>query len=159
MRWLADYSAGMVERFGCYLVTRDEVIEFAGRYDPQPFHLSDEAAAETHFSGLVASGWHTCAMTMRMYVDHMKAVGHAGLGGAAVDEMRWPMPVRPGDTLRVEREVLEVRQSRSRPEMGVVRARMTTYNQDDIAVLSFLVTDFVAVGPDQDPQCSLPDRV
>jgi acyl dehydratase len=159
MRYLADYAAGMVERFGSYPVTREEVIEFAGRYDPQAFHLSDDAAAKTYFGGLAASGWHTCAMTMRMYVDHMKAVDHAGLGGSAVDELRWPVPVHPGDTLRAEREILEVRQSRSRPEMGVVRARMTTFNQHDVVVLSFNVIDFVAVGPVQAPQRSRPDRV
>lgn len=137
MLYLDDIAPGMKRSFGGYQVTREEVLEFAGKYDPQPFHLSDEAAAATHFGRLAASGWHTCAMTMAMFVAHMKEHPQASLGAAGVDELRWLKPVYPGDVLRCESEVLEVRPSQSRPEMGSVRNRMTTFNQHDEPVLSF----------------------
>lgn len=106
---------------------------FAAEFDPQPFHLDDEAARATLFRGLAASGWHTAAMTMRLLVDSdFQPAG--GIVGAGFDELRWPLPVRPGDTLRVECEVLEVRPSKSRPEQGLVKLRTTTLNQHDQAV-------------------------
>lgn len=137
MLYLDDIEVGMTRSFGRYEVTREEVLEFAGKYDPQPFHLSDEAAAQTHFGRLAASGWHTCAMTMSMFVAEMEVHPQASLGAAGVDELRWLKPVYPGDVLRCESEVLEVRPSQSRPEMGSVRNRMTTFNQKDEPVLSF----------------------
>jgi acyl dehydratase len=137
MLYLDDIHVGMTRSFGRYEVTRDEVLEFARRYDPQPFHLSDEAAAETHFGRLAASGWHTCAMTMAMFVEHMQGHPQASLGAAGVDELRWLKPVYPGDVLRCESEVLDVRPSQSRPEMGSVRNRMTTFNQHGEPVLRF----------------------
>ena len=109
-------------RFGHYEVTRDEVIEFARKYDPQPFHLSDEAAAETHFGRLSASGWHTCAMTMAMMVENMKRHRQAGLGSPGIDELRWLKPVYPGDTLRCESEMLEKRPSAAAPRWASSRA-------------------------------------
>lgn len=138
MRYLEDIMVGERASFGRYEVTREEVLEFARRYDPQPFHLDDAAAAETHFGRIAASGWHSCAMTMAMLVEHMKEDERASLGAAGIDELRWLRPVHPGDVLRCETEVLEVTPSRSRPEMGSIRTRMTTFNQNDQPVLSFI---------------------
>ncbi|MBO9621306.1 MAG: MaoC family dehydratase [Sphingomonas sp.] len=152
MRYLDDVSVGERASFGSYQVTREEVLAFAGRYDPQPFHLSDEAAAATHFGRLAASGWHTCAMTMAMFVEHMKAHPQASLGAAGVDELRWLKPVYPGDTLRCETEVLEVTPSRSRPDMGSVRTRMTTFNQKDEPVLSFVARGLMQRRPAAAPE-------
>lgn len=118
------------QRFGSGRLTLDEaaIKRFAADYDPQPFHLDDEAAQETLFRGLAASGWHTAAMTMRLIVEsEFKPAG--GIVGAGLDELQWPRPVRPGDVLCVETEVLEVRASRSRPEQGMVKVRVTTRNQ------------------------------
>lgn len=106
---------------------------FAREFDPQPFHLDNEAARESLFGSLAASGWHTAAMTMRLLVDcELKLAG--GIIGAGFDELRWPLPVRPGDELRVELEILEVRPSKSRPSQGLVKLRTTTLNQNDQAV-------------------------
>lgn len=138
MLYLEDISVGMKRSFGRYEVTREEVLEFARKYDPQPFHLSDEAAAMTHFGRLAASGWHTCAMTMAMMVAEMAVRPQASLGAAGVDELRWLKPVHPGDVLRCETEILEVRPSRSRPDMGSLRSLTTTFNQHDQPVLRFI---------------------
>lgn len=137
MLYLDDIAVGTKRSFGRYEVTRDEVLDFARKYDPQPFHLSDAAAAETHFGRLAASGWHTCAMSMAMFVEEMKAHPQASLGAAGVDELRWLKPVYPGDVLRCESEVLEVKPSQSRPEMGSLKNQMTTFNQHDEPVLRF----------------------
>jgi acyl dehydratase len=131
-----DIEVGKKTSFGHYEVTLDEVLEFAGKYDPQAFHLSDEAAAQTHFGRISASGWHTCSMTMRMLVDNMKAHPQAGLGSPGVDEIRWLKPVYPGDTLRVESEILSKRQSQSKPEMGSFQGRNTVYNQHGEVVMT-----------------------
>jgi acyl dehydratase len=136
MRYLEDYEPGQKSSFGRYEVTREEVIAFASRYDPQPFHLDDEAAAQTYFGRLSASGWHTCAMTMRMLVDNIQKEKSAGLGSPGLDELRWLKPVYPGDTLRVEVEVLEVRPSQSRPDMGSTRNQVTVFNQHDERVMT-----------------------
>ncbi|GAA6118397.1 MaoC family dehydratase [Acidovorax sp. FG27] len=107
----------------------DRIRTFAAEFDPQPFHLDEAAAAASIFRGLAASGWHTAAVTMRLLVDsEFKPAG--GIVGAGFDELRWPRPLRPGDELRVESEVLEVRPSKSRPEQGLVKLRTTTLNQD-----------------------------
>jgi acyl dehydratase len=147
MQYFEDIAIGQTQRFGGYHVTRDEVIAFAEKYDPQPFHLSDEAAAATHFGRLSASGWHTCAMVMRMIVDNLAQNRQAGLGSPGVDELRWLKPVYPGDTLRCESEVIEKRQSQSRPEMGIFKSRMTVFNQDDVAVMSMVSNGLVATRP------------
>ena len=107
--------------------------EFAGTYDPQPFHLDEAAAAHSFFGGLAASGWHTAALTMRLLVKALPIQG--GVIGAGFDEFRWPRPTRPGDLLRIEVEVLELKFSQSKPHQGFLRNRVTTYNQDDQAVL------------------------
>lgn len=148
MQYFEDIEVGKKTSFGSYAVTRDEVIAFASKYDPQPFHLDDEAAANTHFGRLSASGWHTCAMVMSMVVANMKSgEGHAGLGSPGVDELRWLRPVYPGDTLRCETEVIEKTPSRSRPEMGSFRSRMTVFNQDETPVMSFTSIGLIATRP------------
>ncbi len=147
MQYFEDLEIGKVARFGRYEVTREEVIEFARRYDPQPFHLSDEAAAATHFGRLSASGWHTCAMTMAMLVANLKEHRQAGLGSPGMDELRWLVPVYPGDVLRVESEVLEKRVSQSRPEMGIFKSRVTVFNQDDVAVMSMISNGLIQTRP------------
>jgi acyl dehydratase len=143
MRYFEDIEVGSVHTFGSHEVTREEVIDFASKYDPQPFHLSDEAAAQTHFGRLSASGWHTCAMTMSMIVAEFAAEGHAGLGSPGIDELRFLKPVYPGDTLRCESEILEKTPSRSRPEMGSYRSRLKVFNQHDVQVLSFIAIDLI----------------
>ncbi|WP_294218568.1 MaoC family dehydratase [uncultured Sphingomonas sp.] len=144
MQYFEDLQVGAASSFGAYRVTREEVMEFAARYDPQPFHLSDEAAAATHFGRLSASGWHTCAMTMAMLVENLKAHRQAGLGSPGIDQLRWLKPVYPGDTLRCETEVLEKRRSESRPEMGIFKSRLTVFNQDDIAVMTMVSNGLIA---------------
>jgi acyl dehydratase len=136
LKYLEDMQVGQRAAFGSYEVTREEVIEFASKYDPQPFHLDDTAAAKTYFGRLSASGWHTCAMTMRMLVDSFTKEESAGLGSPGLDELRWLKPVYPGDTLRVETEVTEVRPSKSRPDMGSVKNRVTVFNQDNEPVMT-----------------------
>ena len=138
MLYYEDIEVGSKQAFGSYEVTLDEVRSFASAYDPQPFHLDEEAAAATHFGRISASGWHTCAMTMRMLVENMKLNAQAGLGSPGVDNLRWKHPVYPGDVLRVETEVLEKRRSQSRPEMGLFKSRSRTLNQDGVIVLEMV---------------------
>lgn len=145
MIYFEDITVGTKSAFGSYNVTREEVIEFAHKYDPQPFHLDDEAAAKTHFGRLAASGWHTTAMTMAMVVENILNTKQAGLGSPGIDELRWLKPVFPGDTLRCETEVLDKRQSNSRPEMGSYRSRMQVFNQNDQPVLSFISIGLISV--------------
>ena len=147
MQYFEDLVVGSRQSFGSYAVTREEVVDFASRYDPQPFHLSDEAAAQTHFGRLSASGWPSCAMTMAMLVENLKANRQAGLGSPGIDELRWLKPVYPGDTLRCETELLEKRQSASRPEMGIFKSRLTVFNQDDIAVMSMISNGLIETRP------------
>ena len=147
MQYLEDIKVGAKASFGRYDVTRDEVLDFARKYDPQAFHLDDEAAAKTHFGRISASGWHTCAMTMAMLVENLKKNRQAGLGSPGLDELRWLKPVYPGDTLRVESEIIEVRPSRSRPDMGSTRAKVTVFNQKDEPVMSLISIGLVATRP------------
>jgi acyl dehydratase len=143
MRYFEDMTVGETASFGRYEVTREEVLDFARRYDPQPFHLSDEAAAETHFGRLAASGWHSCAMTMAMLVEQMKTVPTASLGAGGIDELRWLRPVHPGDTLRCETELLDKRESATRPDIGFTRQRMTVFNQHDEPVMTFIANALI----------------
>ena len=147
MLYFEDIELGTKSAFGRYEVTRDEVIEFATKYDPQPFHLSDEEAAKTHFGRLAASGWHTAAMMMRMLVDNMSDIQQAGLGSPGIDELRWLKPVFPGDVLRIESEILDKRPSRSRADMGSFRSRSTIFNQDDVAVMTVVSIGLVRRTP------------
>lgn len=137
MPYLEDFTVGDTRAFGRYEVTRDEVLDFARRWDPQPFHLSDEGAAGTHFGTLSASGWHTAAMTMAMTVAEQGKTDGGSLGAAGIDQLRWLKPVRPGDVLRIETEVIEVRPSEKRPGMGSVRSRVTVLNDRDEPVMRF----------------------
>ncbi len=136
MLYFEDLVIGTISAFGRYEVTREEVLEFAQKYDPQAFHLSDEAAAQTHFGRVAASGWHTCAMMMRMLVDNMSAIQQAGLGSPGQNELRWLKPVYPGDTLRMQTEILEKTPSRSKRDMGSFLSRATVFNQHDEPVMT-----------------------
>jgi acyl dehydratase len=147
MLYLEDMKVGQKASFGNYRVTRAEVIDFASKYDPQPFHLDDDAAAKPHFGRLSASGWHTAAMTMSMLVENLKNAKQAGLGSPGLDELRWLKPVYPGDTLRVETELTDVRPSRSRPEMGSIHSLVTVFNQDDVPVMTMKSIGLVATRP------------
>lgn len=137
MIYFEDIEVGAETEFGSYQVTREEVLEFARKYDPQPFHLSDEAAARTHFGRLAASGWHTAAMTMAVIVKSLEKRPQAGLGSPGVDELRWLKPVYPGDRLHVRGKIVEKTPSRSKPGIGTFRTETTVTNQDDVPVMRF----------------------
>ncbi len=140
-RYLEDFAVGQTFGSGRLRIDEARIKSFAAEFDPQPFHLDEEAARQSIFRGLAASGWHTAALTMRLLVDsELEPAG--GLIGAGFDEFRWPRPVRPGDELRLESEVLEVRPSRSRPEQGLIKVRTTTLNQKDEPV-QILVANIV----------------
>ena len=126
-RYFEDLKAGDRFKSGTYKVTEEQIISFAREFDPQPFHLDPAVARQTMFKGLIASGWHTAAITMRLFVQTLNfAEGAIGLG---VDELRWPNAVRPGDVLQVETEIVDLRESRSKPSHGIVRIRNMTTNQ------------------------------
>jgi acyl dehydratase len=137
MRYLEDFEAGQKFGSGRLSVETARIKSFAIEFDPQPFHLDEDSARDSLFNGLAASGWHTAALTMRLLVEsELKPAG--GIIGAGFDEMRWPRPVRPGDELHVESEVLEVRPSKSRPNQGVIKVRTTTLNQNEQPVQMFV---------------------
>lgn len=144
MQYYEDLVVGTVSKYGRYEVTREEVIAFASKYDPQAFHLDDDAAAATHFGRLSASGWHTASMTMAMTVANMANNKQAGLGSPGIDELRWIKPVYPGDTLRCENTLLEKRRSKTRPEMGIIRGETRVYNQHDELVMTFKALGMIA---------------
>jgi len=127
-QYLEDYAAGQIYRSARMTIDKDQIIAFAGQFDPQPYHLDEEAAYKSVFGGLAASGWHTAALSMRLLVDSEFRPAH-GILGVGVDELRWLRPVRPGDSLYVETEVLEVRPSKSEADRGLIRVRTTTFNQ------------------------------
>lgn len=132
-RYLEDFAIGQTFRSGRLEIAKDRIKAFAAEFDPQLFHLDEEAARDTIFGGLAASGWHTAAVTMRLLVESdLRPAG--GIVGAGFDEFRWVRPVRPGDELHVESEILEVRPSKSRPDQGIIKVRTTTLNQNDEAV-------------------------
>ena len=132
-----DIETGAETLFGHYDVTHDEVLEFARKYDPQPFHLSDEEAAKTYFGRLSASGWHTCAMTMAVIARHVVATRQAGLGSPGIDELRWLKPVYPGDRLTVTGTVVDKAPSRSKPHIGTIRTETVVSNQHDEPVMRY----------------------
>ncbi len=141
VRFLEDFAVGQTFGSRTTPVHQERIKSFAAEFDPQPFHLNERAACGTFFGGLVASGWHTAAVTMRLLVDSdVKPVG--GIVGAGLDECRWPRPVRPGDELRVKSEVLEVRPSKLRPHQGLIKIRVTTLNQND-ELVQILVANLV----------------
>jgi len=126
-RYFEDLKAGDRFKSGTYKVTEEQIVSFAREFDPQPFHLDPAVARQTMFESLIASGWHTAAITMRLFVQTLNfAEGAIGLG---VDELRWPNAVRPGDVLQVETEIVDLRESRSKPSHGIVRIRNVTTNQ------------------------------
>jgi acyl dehydratase len=137
VRYLEDFEPGQKFASGVLSVEAERIKSFAAEFDPQPFHQDENAARNSFFKGLAASGWHTAAMTMRLLVDSELAPA-GGIIGAGFDEMRWPRPVRPGDELHVESEVLEVRPSKSRPDQGLIKVRTTTLNQNDEPVQVFV---------------------
>jgi len=147
MRYYEDMVVGTRTRSSrSYKVTREEVIEFASKYDPQPFHLDDEAAKATFFGRLSASGWHTGAMAMRMMVDTWRdGEPTAGLGSPGLDELRWVKPVYPGDELVVEVELIGKRRSKSRPDMGLTKSRQTVYNQHGDVVMTMIGNGLIRV--------------
>lgn len=137
MIYFEDLEVGEKTEFGSYEVTRAEILEFARKYDPQPFHLSDEEAAKTHFGKIAASGWHTAAMTMAVIARYVVGHEQAGLGSPGIDELRWKRPVYPGDTLHVRGQIVEKTPSRSKPDLGSFRTQTTVTNQDGITVMTF----------------------
>ena len=137
MIYWEDVEIGAETRFGSYAVTREEVLAFARKYDPQPFHLSDEAAAKTHFGRIAASGWHTTAMTMKVIVAYFSEHEQASLGSPGIDELRWLKPVYPGDTISVRGTIVDKTPSRSKPEIGTIRTRTIVTNQDDVEVMRY----------------------
>jgi acyl dehydratase len=130
-----DFEAGATLPMGERRVARDEVIAFAREFDPQPFHVDEAAAARSMYGGLIASGWHTVALVMRMMCDSYLNRA-ASLGSPGIDNLRWLKPVRPGDTIRAQRTVMETRASKSRPDMGLVRMRWEVVNQHDELVMT-----------------------
>jgi acyl dehydratase len=133
-RYLEDYVAGAVYEYGYVTVTEAEILDFAATFDPQPIHTDLGFAAAGPFGGLIASGWHTAGIMMRMFVDHW--LSHvASLASPGIDELRWPAPVRPGDSLRLRATIVEARRSRSKPDRGLVRTKAELINQSDQVVL------------------------
>ena len=149
-RYLEDFAVGQTFGSGRRRIEKRRIETFAAEFDPQPFHLDEQAARNTLFGGLAASGWHTAALSMRLLVEsELKPAG--GIIGAGFDELRWPRPVRPDDELRVESEVLEVRPSQSRPNEGLLKLRMTTLNQNGEAVQVAIGYLLVQRRPDGNP--------
>ena len=134
-RTFDDFEAGQVHELGSHTVTEEEILAFARQFDPQSFHVDPEAAKESVFGGLIASGWHTGAMWMRLYVDSLLG-GAASMGSPGIEELRWLAPVRPGDTLSGRLTVLETTPSERRPDRGTVRIRGEMVNQDGVTVMA-----------------------
>ena len=134
-RYLEDYEPGSVHEFGSVKVEQADIIEFAGRFDPQILHTSPQAAKDTIYGGLIASGWHTASLMMRMFVDHYLSSA-ASLGSPGVDELRWIRPVRPGDTLSLRVTVSETKRSRSKPDRGALFSFIEVINQKHDVVMS-----------------------
>jgi acyl dehydratase len=132
-----DFQVGAVHHLGAHTFTREEIVGFARRYDPQPFHLDEDAARDSIYGGLIASGWQTGSVCFRLAVDAL--IGEAAsLGSPGIDELRWLAPVRPGDTITARAEVLEARPSRSKPDRGIVRIRYDAHNQRGEHVFSMI---------------------
>jgi acyl dehydratase len=136
-RYLEDFEPGEVIEVGSHTFTKDEIVEFATRYDPQPFHVDEEAARKSHWGGLIASGWHTIGVLMRLTVETYIARA-ASLGSPGIDEIRFLRPVRPGDTIRGRTTILEVVPSRSKADRGHMLARTEGFNQQGELVISFV---------------------
>ncbi|HEY0877763.1 MAG TPA: MaoC family dehydratase [Zeimonas sp.] len=133
-RFFEDFRPGEVLEFGDYLVTEEEIVEFAKRYDPQPFHIDHKAAEESIYGGLIASGWLTGSIVMRLLVDHFISPA-SSMGSPGVDEIRWTKPVRPGDRLKLRVTVVDARRSQSKPDRGIVQVQQEAINQDGETVM------------------------
>jgi acyl dehydratase len=134
-RYFEDYPEGAVFEYGNIAVSEIEIVDFARRFDPQPMHIDAAAAARGPFGGLIASGWHTAGIMMRLFTEHFLSKV-ASLASPGIDELRWPHPVRPGDVLRIRVHILEVRPSRAQPDRGIVRTFVEVLNQDDAVVMT-----------------------
>ena len=150
LRYFEDYVLGISYECGSFSVDAASIIFFAKEFDPQSFHVDQVAAADGPFGGLIASGWHTAALTMRLLVENYLSP-EASLGGAGVDEIRWPHPVRPGDTLRVRATVVESRQSGSKPDRGIIKTLIETTNSDGRIVMRCTTINFLRVRPAASP--------
>ncbi|HEX7952647.1 MAG TPA: MaoC family dehydratase [Burkholderiales bacterium] len=135
MRYWEDFKVGEVEQIGAKRVEREEVIAFARQYDPQSFHVDEQAAKRSMYGGLIASGWHTCAMVMRMMCDAY-LLDSDSVGSPGIDNLKWLKPVRPGDTISARRTTLETRASKSKPDIGIVNNLWEVFNQDGEMVMS-----------------------
>ena len=146
-RYFEDFAVGQVFKpSGRVRVDKDDIIAFARKFDPQPFHLDEEAARRSIFGRLVASGWHTAGLVMRLLVENYLSAD-ASLGSAGADEIRWPYPVRPGDTLRVRATVIESRRSLSKPDRGIIKTLVEAVNQDGRTVMRATAINFMLVRP------------
>lgn len=145
--YFEDITVGDKTVFGEKKVTLEEILKFARKYDPQPFHIDEKAAGESLYGGLIASGWHTGGMLMRMMVDNM-VNQRSGLGSPGFDDLRWILPVRPGDVIRFESTVIEARESSSRPDMGIIRAQVFLFNQNDEKALSVKTISMMKTRPE-----------
>ena len=141
-RYFEDYVPGAVYEYGYVSVTESEILEFARRFDPQPIHIDPAYAASGPFGGLIASGWHTSSLMMRLFADHYLS-RVASLASPGIDELRWPAPVRPGDQLRLRTTTVEARLSRSKPDRGLVRTRGELLNSGDRTVLSLVAMNLI----------------
>ena len=142
VRYFEDYVPGFTADCGSFTVSEADIVAFAEKYDPQPFHVDPAAAKESPYGGLIASGWHTTALMMAELVKHWISP-ESSLGAAGIDELRWPRPVRPGDTLRIRGAVVEARRSASKPDRGIVKSRVEVANQDGNLVLSLTAINFI----------------
>ena len=150
LRYFEDYALGATYECGSVSIDEASIVKFAKEFDPQPFHVDPVAAAAGPFGGLIASGWHTAALAMRLLVDNYLSA-EASLGGAGADEIRWPYPVRPGDTLRVRATVVESRQSGSKPDRGIIKTLIETTNSDSRIVMRCTAINFLRVRPAASP--------
>ncbi|MEX0583876.1 MAG: MaoC family dehydratase [Sneathiella sp.] len=151
MRYWEDFTVDWTLEFGNYAVTEEEVIEFATEFDPQSFHIDKEAAKDHYFGGIIASGWHTGAMCMRMMVDGYLN-DTASMGSPGIDQLRWKKPVRPGETLHVKAKVLDRSLPKSKPELGFVKFSHTVFNQDGEVKLTMISSGMFLLDPTRQPR-------
>lgn len=147
LSYFEDYLLGTTYECGSVSIDQASIVTFAKEFDPQPFHVDPEAAAAGPYGGLIASGWHTAALVMRLLVENYLAP-ESSLGSAGIDELRWPHPVRPGDTLRVRATVVESRRSLSKPDRGIVKTMVEAANTDGATVMRATAINFMLVRPD-----------
>lgn len=141
VRYFEDYAPGLVVDCGTFTIDEQAIIAFGKEYDPQPFHVDPAAAVSSPVGGLIASGWQTCGLAMRLLVEHFIS-GETALGSSGIDELRWPRPVRPGDTLSVRVTVTGARRSRSKPDRGIVQSTTEAANQRGEIVMTMKATNF-----------------